>query len=273
MRARVVVDAWFLLICPGKAFPERVRQKIWGDKTSLTQPTTFPESSMSGVPTSEVLLVPTMKAIVQNSFGSVDVLEDAVVDVPALLPRDLLVRVKAAGVNPVDTKVRSSASGKASQGPCPVIVGWDVAGVVEEVGSHCVGSFKVGDAVFFAGSIVRRGGNAELVVVDERIVARKPESLSWTEAAAMPLTCITAWEGIFERARVEVNIEVLAKKKVALVIGGAGGAGCIGIQLLKKIASYTVVATASRPETHEFCRSQGVCVCGSQNRSNVPWGT
>jgi len=121
-------------------------------------------------------------------------LEDIVVDDPVAGVRDLLVEIKAISVNPVDTKVRQRAEPDSGH----KILGWDVSGVVRSVGNDVV-HYKVGDEVFYAGALDRPGANSELHVVDERIVGRKPETLSHAEAAALPLTTITAWELLFDR--------------------------------------------------------------------------
>lgn len=170
---------------------------------------------------------------------------------PVAAGRDLLVEVKAVSVNPVDTKVRRRA--EAEPGGWKVL-GWDVAGVVAAVGPEAK-LFKPGDAVFYAGSIGRAGCNAELHLVDERIVGRKPASLGWAQAAAMPLTAITAWETLFDR--LDVKRPVPGAAPAILVIGGAGGVGSIAIQLARRLTGLQVIATASRPETQKWVRDLG----------------
>ncbi len=181
--------------------------------------------------------------------------ESALIDVelpmPAPGPRDLLVAVKAVSVNPVDTKIRRRAA--PPEGEVKVL-GWDAAGVVEAVGAE-VTLFRPGDAVFYAGSIERPGTNAEYHLVDERIVGAKPKSLSFTQAAALPLTAITAWELLFER--LDVAAGKSSDNRSLLVIGGAGGVGSILIQLARRLTGLTVIATASRPETRDWCLSLG----------------
>jgi len=167
--------------------------------------------------------------------------------------RDLLVRVKAVSVNPVDVKIRSRLATVETE---PKIIGWDVAGVVESIGSE-VSLFQVGDEVYYAGDITRPGCNSQYHLVDERIVGRKPASLSFEAAAAMPLTTITAWEALFDRLGVEKGAPDRQDRKSVLVIGGAGGVGSIAIQLAKKVAGCKVIATASRDETAEWCRANG----------------
>ena len=164
---------------------------------------------------------------------------------------DLLVQVKAVSVNPVDTKIRIGVAPPAGE---TKILGWDASGVVLEVGSE-VTLFKPGDEVWYAGSIVRPGTNSELHLVDERIVGRKPKSLGHAQAAAMPLTSITAWELLFDR------LGVLPGKGFGdctlLIIGAAGGVGSVLTQLARRLTNMIVIGTASRPETAEWVRSLG----------------
>jgi NADPH2:quinone reductase len=173
--------------------------------------------------------------------------------VPEPGPRDLLVRVKAVSVNPVDYKVRRR---RAPADTKPAILGWDAAGVVESVGSETT-LFKPGDAVFYAGDITRPGSNAEFQLVDERIAGRKPSKLSFAEAAALPLTSITAWETLFDRFRVPLEHPASADDRVLLILGGAGGVGSIAIQLARQLSRITIIATASRPESSAWCRKLG----------------
>ncbi len=175
------------------------------------------------------------------------------VEIPEPQHRELLVRVKAVAVNPVDTKVRSSI-----QDPLdiPRILGWDAAGIVEGVGS-ATSLFNVGDEVFYAGSITRPGSNAEYQLVDERIVGRKPSDLTFEQAAALPLTSITAWEALFERMAIPAEKTSENRDRWLLIINGAGGVGSIAIQLAKQVAGLKVIATASRPETIAWCKRQG----------------
>lgn len=158
-------------------------------------------------------------------------------------PRDILVRVKAISVNPVDTKVRKRRQGTTD---APVILGWDAAGVVEAVGEK-VTRFKAGDAVYYAGSLTRPGTNAELHLVDECIAALKPRTLGFAEAAALPLTTITAFEGLFDRLKLVEGRT--GDKEVLLIVGAAGGVGSMAVQLARRLTSLTVVGTASRPES------------------------
>jgi NADPH2:quinone reductase len=164
---------------------------------------------------------------------------------------DLLVRVHAIAVNPVDTKIRASL-GDRPHDP-PRILGWDAAGVVEAVGTSVTG-FAPGDEVFYAGDLSRPGCNAEWQVVDWRLVARKPESWSFAEAAAVPLVALTAWELLFERMGIDPDGADAGQP--LLVINGAGGVGSALIQLACQ-AGLNVVATASRPESHGWCIDLG----------------
>lgn len=165
--------------------------------------------------------------------------------------RDIRVAVKAVSVNPVDTKVRKRAAPPDGD---TKILGYDAAGVVDAVGSG-VTLFKPGDEVFYAGSILRQGTNSEFHLVDERIVGRKPKTLSFTQAAALPLTSITAWELLFDRLGVQPGKSV--DLRTLLIIGGAGGVGSILIQLARRLTGLTVVATASRPESQKWCFELG----------------
>jgi NADPH:quinone reductase len=170
---------------------------------------------------------------------------------PAPGGRDILVEVRAVSVNPVDTKVRRRA--KAEAGGWKVL-GYDAVGVVVGTGPSAT-LFKPGDAVFYAGDINRPGTNAEFHLVDERIVGRKPGSLDWAAAAALPLTAITAWEAMFDR--LDVRKPVPGAAAAILIIGGAGGVGSIAVQLARRLTSLTVIATASRPETQAWVRDLG----------------
>jgi zinc-binding alcohol dehydrogenase family protein len=164
---------------------------------------------------------------------------------PAPAGRDLLVKVEAVSVNPVDTKRRLDTTKTDAK---PRVLGWDAAGSVEAIGP-AVTLFKAGDAVYYAGDVTRPGCNSEFHLVDERIVGRKPKSLDFAQAAAIPLTAITAWEGFFDRLKVQSG-------KSILIIGGAGGVGSMGIQLAK-IAGLTVIATASRKESAAWAKELG----------------
>lgn len=172
-------------------------------------------------------------------------------DDPELGARDLLVSVRAISVNPVDTKIRA---GQVFLGDGIDVLGWDVAGVVVGIGSD-VTLFQLGDEVFYSGDLMRPGANAELHAVDERLVGRKPASLSFAEAAAMPLTSLTAWELLFDGLGVSPGKGHCTG--AILVIGGAGGVGSMLIQLARRLTPLTVIATASRAETRDWCLSLG----------------
>ncbi|HTP97536.1 MAG TPA: zinc-binding alcohol dehydrogenase family protein [Burkholderiales bacterium] len=176
---------------------------------------------------------------------------DLDIDAPKAGGRDLLVEVKAISVNPVDTKRRAP---REQVETAPKILGWDVAGVVKSVGPE-VTLFKPGDAVYYAGSAVRPGGNCEFHLVDERIVGRKPANLGFAQAAALPLTTITAWEALFDRIGIDKSGAHAGRS--LLIIAGAGGVGSIAIQLARKLAKLTVAATASRPESIAWVQEFG----------------
>jgi len=165
---------------------------------------------------------------------------------------DLLIKIEAVSVNPVDFKIRQN-SAKETVLETPKIIGWDAVGIVEAVGDK-VSLFKVGDEVFYAGDLTKQGSNAEYQVIDERIVGKKPKSLTIEQCAVMPLTGLTAWEILFDRIRIDPEKD---KGKTILIIGGAGGVGSVAIQLAKKVAGLTVIATASRPESVEWCKQHG----------------
>jgi zinc-binding alcohol dehydrogenase family protein len=195
-----------------------------------------------------------MKAVAYKTPGPIDredALQDIILETPKAAGRDLLVKINAVSVNPVDAKVRM---GMPPEGNEWRVLGFDAAGVVEDVGPE-VQNFKRGDAVFYAGSIARPGTNSEYHLVDERIVGRKPASLADAEAAALPLTAITAWEMLFDR--LDVKHPTAQGGKIILVIGGAGGVGSITIQLLRALTDLAVIATASRTETQEWVRECG----------------
>lgn len=194
-----------------------------------------------------------MKAVALTRYLPIDdpqSLLDVELPAPNASGHDLLVRVEAVSVNPVDTKVRSPKPQVEAQ---PRVLGYDAAGVVEAVG-EAVTRFQVGDRVYYAGDITRPGSNSELHLVDERIVGAAPKSLSAAEAAALPLTAITAWELLFQR--MPYHSEHGGRGKTLLIIAGAGGVGSIAIQIAKR-AGFRVVATASRAETVEWCRRMG----------------
>jgi zinc-binding alcohol dehydrogenase family protein len=195
-----------------------------------------------------------MKAIgYQKSLPVEDAecLLDIELPAPKANGRDLLVEVLAVSVNPVDAKMRMRSEPPSGEYQ---VLGWDVAGKVVEAGPQCE-HFKSGDEVFYAGSIARPGANAELHLVDERIVGPKPASLDFCAAAALPLTSITAWEVLFDR--LDIRRPVAGAANAILIIGGAGGVGSMAIQLARTLSEVTVIASASRDETRDWVESLG----------------
>lgn len=195
-----------------------------------------------------------MKSVAYQAAGALDRLE-ALVDIeqekPVAMGRDLLVAVRAISVNPVDTKIRRGVSAAPDGWK---VLGWDAVGEVIETGGD-VTRFKPGDQVFYAGALDRPGANSQFHLVDERLVGKKPATLSDAQSAALPLTAITAWEMLFER--LDVRRQVSGAANAVLIIGGAGGVGSIAIQLLRALTDVTVIATASRPETQAWVRELG----------------
>jgi len=197
--------------------------------------------------------MPTMTAV--GSFAGLpiddpDALRDIEIAIPELRPHDVLVRVHAVSVNPVDIKRRRSLAPSDS----PTVLGFDATGVIEAVGAQ-VSTLGVGDEVWYAGDVTRPGTNAEFHAVDERLVARKPATLSFAEAAALPLTTITAWETLFERFGLSAD-----STGELLILGAAGGVGSAMIQLAKARTKVRVIATASRDESRQWCRALGADV-------------
>jgi NADPH2:quinone reductase len=194
-----------------------------------------------------------MKAVALTRYLPIDdpnSLVDVELPKPVAGPHDLLVRVAAVSVNPVDTKIRSPKPQLEAQ---PKVLGYDAAGTVDAIGDSVTG-FKPGDRVYYAGDVTRPGSDAEFQLVDARLVGHAPQSLDLADAAALPLTAITAWELLFQR--MPFDSEHGGKGKSLLVIGGAGGVGSIAIQLARR-AGFTVIATASRAESIEWCRTMG----------------
>jgi NADPH2:quinone reductase len=165
--------------------------------------------------------------------------------------QDVLVSVQAVSVNPVDTKLRAPRPGEERQ---PKVLGFDAAGIVVAVGPEAT-AFEAGDEVYYAGDVTRPGCNAQLQLVDERLIGRKPATLDFAEAAALPLTTLTAWELLFQRMPFQLDGKRHCGRSL-LVIGGAGGVGSMAIQLGRH-AGFTVIATASREETRSWCRQMG----------------
>lgn len=194
-----------------------------------------------------------MKAVGYHQAGGIDrpsALIDVQLPVPSPGPRDLLVSVKAVSVNPVDTKIRKT---REPASDVAEVLGWDAVGIVEGIGEE-VSGFAVGDRVFYAGAVNRPGSNAEYQLVDERIVGHAPASLSDAEAAALPLTAITAWELLFDRLGVAENG---GAGQSLLIVGAAGGVGSILVQLARQLTRLKVIATAARPDSVEWVKSLG----------------
>jgi NADPH:quinone reductase len=181
--------------------------------------------------------------------------EQSLVDIDMPVPeptgRDLLVEIKAVSVNPVDVKVRGHRPPR--NGP-QTVLGYDASGIVKAAGPD-VTLFKPGDEVYYAGAINRQGTNSEFHLVDERIVGRKPKSLDFPAAAALPLTAITAYEALFDRLKVQDPVP--GQHRAILIVGGAGGVGSIAIQIVRALTDLTVIATASRPETQAWVKELG----------------
>ncbi len=195
-----------------------------------------------------------MKAVAYQKALPIDhaeALKDVTLPDPVAKGRELLVEVRAVSANPVDVKVRASAT------PAPgewKVLGWDAAGIVRAVGPE-VTQFHPGDRVWYAGSITRTGSNSELQLVDERIVGKMPASLDFAAAAALPLTSLTAWEMLFDRLGIQQGAASTGKS--LLIIGAAGGVGSIMVQLARRLTGVTVIGTASRPETAAWVRQLG----------------
>lgn len=195
-----------------------------------------------------------MKAVGLFRYLSVDnpeCLVDVELETPQATGHDLLVRIEAVSVNPIDTKMRAPRS---KVEPHPRVLGWDGAGTVIAAG-HSATLFRAGDRVYYAGSILRPGTNSEFHLVDERIAGPMPGALDFDEAAALPLTTITAWESLFDR--LGCSSESRDAGRALLIIGGAGGVGSMAIQLAKTFGAMTVIATASRDESRRWCLDLG----------------
>lgn len=196
-----------------------------------------------------------MKAVALKRYLPIahpESLLDVEIDAPQPGPHDLLVAVRAVSVNPVDTKIRAPRDAVEEK---PRVLGWDAAGVVEAVGAQVAG-FARGDRVYYAGDITRPGANSALHVVDARIAGHMPESLSFEQAAALPLTTITAWEALFERLGISRQAQANRRESI-LIIGGAGGVGSMAVQLAGGLAGLEVIATASRAESIAWVRELG----------------
>lgn len=191
----------------------------------------------------------TIRAIAINPADTKNFIETEL-QTPAPGDYDLLVEVKAASVNPVDTKVHKGAIKNGLQQPR--ILGWDASGVVRAVGAN-VSGFKAGDEVYYAGDITRPGSNSTQQLVDSRITGHKPKKLDWAAAAAIPLTALTAWEGLFER----LNLQHGNAEQTLLIVGGAGGVGSLAIPFAKLNSKVKIIATASREDSAQWCRDRG----------------
>ena len=201
-----------------------------------------------------------------------EALLDLELPAPELRPHDLLIRVQAISVNPVDTKLR------AGQGPTdprvhepPLVLGFDCCGVVEALGPEAAasGAWHIGDRVMAAGDVTRQGCNAELVAIDSRLCGRAPQAMSVVEAAALPLTGLTAWEGLFERVGLSPEPTPSQQGQTLLIIGGAGGVGSMAIQLARR-AGLRVIATASRPESRDWCLELGAAAVVDHHQPLAP---
>lgn len=203
-----------------------------------------------------------MKAVGYLQAGTAEQLQDIELPTPTPKNREVLVAVKAVSVNPVDCKIRTRVSPEQGQYK---VLGWDAAGEVVSIGPE-VEHFKVGDQVWYAGDLTQAGTNAEFHVVDERIISLKPKNLSFAEAAALPLTAITAWEMLFDRLQVQ---QYNHPHESILIIGGAGGVGSMAIQLLKAKTQLQVIATASRPQTQAWVKQLGADIVLDHHQSLV----
>lgn len=196
-----------------------------------------------------------MKAIATRGASDINApgaFEEIEIERPAPEGEDVLVRIEAISVNPVDTKVRAGALGELGQ---PTILGWDATGIVEAVGER-VSELSVGERIYYSGEVNRPGCNAQYQLIDSRLVARAPQSLDIEEIAAMPLTALTAWEALFDKLRLAQDSGDHGDQTL-LIINGAGGVGSIAIQLARQLTGIRVIATASREQSVQWCREMG----------------
>lgn len=210
-----------------------------------------------------------MKAVVVNRLArpelpDIPLLIDSELPDPEFKPNDLLVRVEAVAVNPIDLKMARAK--QPPQSPDRVL-GWDVAGTVVGMGAD-VSGFQLADAVFYAGSVLRPGACSALHAVDARLVGRKPSTLSFVQAAALPLSSLASWEALFERMRLPRG--PIQQPCTLLVIGGAGGVGSMALQLASKLTEVRVIGTASRPKSHQYCRDMGATDVVDHSQSLLP---
>ncbi len=198
------------------------------------------------------------KAIGFTQFGGPEVLKILEIPIPELKSNQVLIEVKAISTNPIDTKVRIGRKGGIVDENNPKVVGYDAAGVIVETGSDVKGLSK-GDEVYYVSSINLQGAYSKLQPVDSRVVSKKPKSLSWVEAAALPLVTLTAWETMIERMKIPTNKEQ-NKGKYILITAGAGGVGSIAIQIAKQLLGLNVIASASRQDTIDYAKKCGADV-------------
>ncbi|UFT99338.1 NADP-dependent oxidoreductase [Radiobacillus kanasensis] len=199
------------------------------------------------------------RAVIINQYGSKEVLEDGTVTLPELGENQVLIRAKATSINPIDWKLREGYLKQMFDWEFPIILGWDVAGVIEAVGSN-VTDWKVGDKVFARPETTRFGTYAEYTIVDEHLLAKKPASISFEEAAAVPLAGMTAYQGLFDHGKLE-------KGEKVLIHAGAGGVGTYAIQLAKEAGAY--VYTTASPKNHELLKSLGADEVIDYHTTNV----
>jgi zinc-binding alcohol dehydrogenase family protein len=185
---------------------------------------------------------------------------DVQIPYPQTLPHDVIVKVQAISINPADTRARRR---KTKDGQT-TILGWDVVGTITEMGTHVSEKFNIGDTVYYAGDISRSGGNCTYHAIDSRLIAHAPTTISIEDAAALPLVSLTAWEALAERLSLQISTisknspqDTHSQPASLLIIGGAGGVGSMAIQLAKLAPQLTVIATASRQQTSDWCRKLG----------------
>ncbi len=200
-----------------------------------------------------------MKAVVIEEYGGLNTLTEKVVEKPPLLDNQVLVEVKASSVNPIDWKLREGHLADQYSFEFPIILGWDVAGVVKEVGKHVI-DYSIGDRVFARPDTTRYGTYAEFTAVDELLVAKIPDNLSFTEAASVPLAGLTAYQCLFDA------LEIMEGQKI-LIHGGAGGVGSYAIQLAKLKGAY--VATTASKKNHSFLKELGADLCIDYHNENI----
>ncbi|WP_189515306.1 zinc-binding alcohol dehydrogenase family protein [Kushneria pakistanensis] len=196
-----------------------------------------------------------MKAIATRGASDInapDAFEEIDIERPSPGKEDVLVRIEAISVNPVDTKVRAGALGEIKE---PTILGWDATGIVEALGDN-VSDLDIGERIYYSGEVSRPGCNAQYQLIDSRLVARAPQTLDIEEIAAMPLTALTAWEALFDKLRLAQDTSDHADQTL-LIINGAGGVGSIAIQLARQLTNIHVIATASREQSVQWCREMG----------------